>query len=200
MQLRSQIILVLILSLSCQQKKVEESVDFDAAQHFLGNFEQIERDTILLYDGVNKKPNYTYYKGKLLSGKDTSFFYPNKFDRYAKHRTELYACYQFDIDSIKKGLIARTPSEFSPNIPKIYLYSKKLAYLTSYVELFEMYSDTMLPCNVYMISHRDKKGNVKTIEFRTVYFDESKKEPVEDPTSAFMRTYEFKEGLYIPLN
>lgn len=104
----------------------------------LNKFKMVSFDTLkVFYSYDNKK-----FKGKELTLKEAKVFPLGIEENYYGDLSGVFACYRFEIDSTRMGLIARTPSEYESSSVKLFIFDKKTdKILDNYLELGQMFGD-----------------------------------------------------------
>lgn len=104
----------------------------------LKKFKAVSFDTLKVYYRYGDKR----FLGKELTLKETKIFPLGIEENYFGELSGVYACYRFEIDSTRLGLIARTPSEYESSSVKLFIFDKKAdKVLDNYLELGQMFGD-----------------------------------------------------------
>lgn len=104
----------------------------------LNKFKAVSFDTLKVYYDYDDKK----FKGKELTLKEAKIFPLGIEENYFGELSGVYACYRFEIDSTRLGLIARTPSEYESSSVKLFVFDKKAdKLLKNYIELGQMFGD-----------------------------------------------------------
>ena len=104
----------------------------------LKKFKAVSFDTLKVYYRYDDKK----FMGKELTLKETKIFPLGIEENYFGKLSGVYACYRFEIDSTRLGLIARTPSEYESSSVKLFIFDKKAdKVLDNYLELGQMFGD-----------------------------------------------------------
>jgi len=90
--------------------------------------------------GDGAEENYKY-NGVQLDSVDAILFPVDIAKRHFSDPPGLFACFKFKIDSLKTGLIARTPSEYYPTSIKLFIYESSKDTLEEFSELSEFIGD-----------------------------------------------------------
>lgn len=134
--------LFFLLCCSHENSKVTNEVKPKAEKskygHLIDKFETIDIDTFHVYSTYD----YDGFKGIELEFDDVELF-PKEIlsENFPENEIEIYACYRFNIDSSKIGLIARTPSMYAPTSIKLFIYDKKVDSIISFIEVSETWGD-----------------------------------------------------------
>lgn len=137
------ILLTMTLFFSCQeknentQKVAVKTVQKDKYKDLLAKFKNIAIDTLVVYSA---EEDFGKYKGIRIDSLDATLFPENIAKDYLLEH-DIFACYKFDINSSKIGLIARTPSEYVPSSIKLFVYDKTKNTISQYIELAENWGD-----------------------------------------------------------
>jgi hypothetical protein len=118
------------------QKIVPRTLTESKYKKLLSKFKTITIDTIKVYSS----DDYENYKGIRLDSLDAILF-PKEIAEAYFHEQDLYACYKFEINATKIGLLTRTPSMYVPSSIKLFIYNKALDSITEYIELAELWGD-----------------------------------------------------------
>lgn len=130
-----------ILLCSCGEKNKTEKVVARTVQKskyrtLLSKFENISIDTLEIYSSED----FGIYKGVQIDSLDAILFPKEIAEAYFLEH-DIYACYKFDIDSSKIGLIVRTPSMYVPSSIKLFVFDKITDNISEYIELAESWGD-----------------------------------------------------------
>jgi hypothetical protein len=132
----------IVIFFSCNVKpkntqKIEpQTITESKYKKLLSKFKTITIDTIKVYSSID----YENYKGIRLDSLDAILF-PKEIAEAYFDEDDLYACYKFEINSTKIGLLTRTPSMYVPSSIKLFIYNKTLDRITEYIELAEVWGD-----------------------------------------------------------
>lgn len=159
--MKNLIIITLIFLLGCKQSTKNTSSTLIKSEQYLQlltKFKDITFDTLEVYpliDGT-KIEAYKYY-GVALDSADATLFPGNIASAHFNDPPSLFACYKFNIDSSRVGLITRTPSVYFPTSIKLFVYTPKKDTLIEITELAEYLGDAgdLLDVNSWLI----KDGN-----------------------------------------
>jgi hypothetical protein len=102
----------------------------------LSKFKKIDIDTLEIYS----TPDFGIYKGHQIDSLDAILFPKEIAESYLLDH-DIYACYRFNIDSSKIGLIVRTPSMYVSSSIKLFVYNKNSDRISHYIELAESWGD-----------------------------------------------------------
>jgi len=145
----------------------------------LKKFKQVSIDTLKVYSAEDLESNSYKYKGKPLDSVDIALF-PKEISGLYESDSSFYACYQFNIDSTRIGLITRTPSEYISSSIKLFLFDKKADAITNYFELADQWGDAgdALDKTAWIV--RDRKKNIQAF----LWVNETLDNSVEDETDS----------------
>jgi hypothetical protein len=135
-------LLIILMFFSCEKKtkhtqKIVAKKNKDSKyENLLSKFKDISIDTLEVYSSEN----YDNYKGIKMDSVDAILFPKEIAEEYFLEH-DLYACYKFDINSTKIGLLARTPSMYVPSSIKLFFYNKTEDNIKEYIELAESWGD-----------------------------------------------------------
>lgn len=135
-------LLAIVIFTSCnektnnKQKILPKTITVSKYKKLLSKFKTIAIDTLEVYSSED----YGIYKGIRLDSLDAILF-PKEIadDYFIEH--DLYACFKFEINSTKIGLLTRTPSTYVPSSIKLFIYNKTLDNISEYIELAESWGD-----------------------------------------------------------
>jgi len=145
--MKNLILILAIIIFGCENKstnikveksKINENQIESKYKKLLSKFETINVDTFYVYSTYN----YDNFKGKRIEKSEAKLF-PNEIleENFSLDEIDIFACFKFSIDSTKIGLIARTPSMYSPTSIKLFVYDKISDSLISYIEIAEIWGD-----------------------------------------------------------
>ncbi len=135
-------LLIILIFFSCEEKpkhlhKIETEKDKESKyKNLLSKFKDISIDTLKVYSSEN----YDNYRGIKMDSVDAILFPKEIAEEYFLEH-DLYACYKFEINSTKIGLLARTPSMYVPSSIKLFIYNKIEDNIKDYIELAESWGD-----------------------------------------------------------
>ena len=118
------------------QKILPKTIIESKYKKLLSKFITITIDTLKVYSSED----YGNYKGIKLDSLDAILFPKEIAEEYFQEH-DLYACYKFEINSTKIGLLTRTPSMYVPSSIKLFIYNKTLDSISEYIELAESWGD-----------------------------------------------------------
>lgn len=159
--MKNLIIVTLVFLLGCKQSTNNTSsttIKNEQYLQLLTKFKDLTFDTLEVYpliDGT-KANEYKYY-GVELDSSDAILFPNNIATAHFNDPPSLFACYKFNIDSSRVGLIARTASVYYPTSIKLFVYTTNKDTLIEITELAEYLGDAgdLLDVNAWLI----KDGN-----------------------------------------
>lgn len=136
-----------------KQKKSKESLAVESAQlvdsaavekksnyeSILKKFKRISFDTLKVYYDSEE----SFFSGKQLSYKEARFLPVEVYQDYNEGAMSgIFACYQFEIDPNRIGLIARTPSEYESSSIKLFVFDQKADKVKhNWIELGQTFGD-----------------------------------------------------------
>jgi hypothetical protein len=177
---------MLILLCSCGEKNKTEKVVARTVQKskyrtLLSKFENISIDTLEIYSSED----FGIYKGVQIDSLDAILFPKEIAEAYFLEH-DIYACYKFDIDSSKIGLIVRTPSMYVPSSIKLFVFDKITDNISEYIELAESWGDAgdAIEKTSWLIKNPSNKINVLTREI------ESHDHSVEDENDTIVERWD----------
>ena len=134
-------LLILILLFYCKEmnksdQAVNKTIQKSAQLNLLSKFKKIDIDTLEIYS----TPDFGIYKGHQIDSSDAILFPKEIAEAYLLDH-DIYACYRFNIDSSKIGLIVRTPSMYVSSSIKLFVYNKTSDRISHYIELAESWGD-----------------------------------------------------------
>lgn len=133
---------IIIIFFSCEEKPkntgkvVAKTIRDSKYKNLLSKFKNISIDTLEVYSSED----YGKYKGIKIDSLDAILFPKEIVEAYFLEH-DLYACYKFEINSTKIGLLARTPSMYVPSSIKLFIYNKTEDNISEYIELAESWGD-----------------------------------------------------------
>jgi hypothetical protein len=185
------ILLISLLLFGCAQptnnssKKSKKNADYI---RLLSKFKEIVFDTMHVFplsDGMN----YEKYKfnGIQLDSVDAILFPKDIAERHFVDPPGLFACYKFKIDSLRTGLIARTPAEYYPSSIKLFIYTTNKDTLIETIELAQFIGDAgaLRDINSWIFTDSDK-----TIKAFT-WLQDSEDNSVEDEKDTTISTWNY---------
>ena len=138
------IIIISIVLFSCDQKsntiKKDNTtpVKNNKFDKFLKKFKTITIDTFYVYSNYDDKR----FEGIRIDNIEGKLFPKEIIEQnFINHQLDIFACYKFLIDSNRIGLIARTPSEYSPTSIKLFIYDTFTNSIINYIEIAEIWGD-----------------------------------------------------------
>jgi hypothetical protein len=107
-------------------------------ENLLKKYKSINIDTLVIYSMFDDK-KFEGIRINRLEGK----LFPKEIieQNFINHELDIFACYKFNIDTSKIGLITRTPSMYSPTSIKLFIYDINLDAITKYIEVAETWGD-----------------------------------------------------------
>ena len=132
----------IIIFFSCEekpkktQKIVVKTIRDSKYKNLLSKFKNISIDTLEVYSSED----YGKYRGIKMDSLDAILFPKEIAEAYFLEH-DLYACYKFEINPTKIGLLARTPSMYVPSSIKLFIYNKIEDNISEYIELAESWGD-----------------------------------------------------------
>ena len=118
------------------EQAVNQTIKKSTHLKLLSKFKKIDIDFLEIYS----TPDFGIYKGKQIDSLDAILFPKEIADAYLLDH-DIYACYKFNIDSTKIGLIVRTPSMYVSSSIKLFVYNKNSDRISNYIELAESWGD-----------------------------------------------------------
>lgn len=175
--MKNLIIVTLVFLLGCKQSTKNTSSTSNKNEQYLQlltKFKDITFDTLEVYpliDGT-KIEAYKYY-GVELDSADATLFPGNIATAHFNDPPSLFACYKFNIDSSRVGLIARTPSVYYPTSIKLFVYTTNKDTLIEITELAEYLGDAgdLLDVNSWLI--KDGNTNIQVLKWVQESIDNS---------------------------
>jgi hypothetical protein len=154
----------------------------------LSRYKSISFDTLEVFSTSELESNTYKFKGKQLDSADASLF-PNEISKeYFNNAPGLFACYKFNLDSFRVGLITRTPSEYEPSSIKLFLFDIRKDTITDYLELAEFWGDAGDVVNKTSWLLKDKKNKYKSFIRENQSYDHSA-EDEKDTTVDYVDYY-----------
>ena len=158
-----------MLLFSCGKRKERENIVATTVQKskyqiLLSKFENIPIDTL----EINSSEDFGIYKGIQIDSLDAILFPKDIAEAYFLEH-DIYACYKFDIDSSKIGLIARTPSMYVPSSIKLFVFDKIADHISEYIELSEIWGDDgdAIEKTSWLFKNPKNKINILTREIQS---------------------------------
>lgn len=163
------LLFLIILFSGCEEKpkntndKVTKTGQESKYKNLLSQFKTISIDTLEVYSSED----YGKYKGIKIDSTDAVLF-PKEIAEAYFIEPDIYACYKFDINPSRIGLIARTPSMYVPSSIKLFVYNKIDDTISEYIELAESWGDAgdSLEKTSWLIKNKDNGINtlIRTVE------------------------------------
>ena len=124
----------------------------------LSKYKDISFDTLKVFSSEKLESNQYMFKGTQLDSVDVKLF-PKEFAEQYFYDHGFYACYKFSMDSIKVGLITRTPSTYEPSSIKLFILDKQRETITNYFELAETVGDAgdMMDKTSWLVKGKNNK-------------------------------------------
>jgi hypothetical protein len=130
-----------LLSIACNELATSSRAKSSKYEHLLSKFKDISFDTLEVYSmGEGGEKNYKY-EGVQLDSIDAVLFPVEIARAHFIDPPGLFACFKFKIDSVRSGLIARTPSEYAPTSIKLFVYYSNKDTLLENTELAQYIGD-----------------------------------------------------------
>jgi hypothetical protein len=168
--------ILLALSLACNQSTTSSVARVSKYEHLLSKFKEISFDTLEVYSmGEEGEKNYKY-NGVQLDSVDAVLFPTEIAKAHFMDPPGLFACFKFNIDSARTGLIARTPSEYYPSSIKLFIYESVKDTLEEFSELAEYIGDEGVVRDVNSWLFKDSSNNVQAF----TWIHDSEDNSVED--------------------
>ncbi|MDF3026116.1 MAG: hypothetical protein K0S23_423 [Fluviicola sp.] len=148
----------------------------------LKKFKIISFDTLkVFYDYENN-----LFEGKELTSQEAKFLPMEIYHNYNGQLSGVFACYQFEIDSTRIGLIARTPSEYESSSVKLFIFdTERDKAEKNYIELGQTFGDA--GDGLYKASwlFKTKKKEIHSLGYRYQSYDHS----VDDPSDSVVEEW-----------
>jgi hypothetical protein len=125
----------------------------------LKKFDNISIDTLKVFSSED----FGNFKGRELDSLDVILFPKEIAEAHFIDPPGLFACYKFQIDSDRIGLIARTPSEYVPSSIKLFVFNKLKDEITNYIELAESWGDAGDALEKTSWLFRNKDNNIQSL-------------------------------------
>lgn len=181
---------ILILLSSCSQEETkQQQADTQKESKFkilLVKYQEISFDTLQVFSSGELQNKQYRFKGTQLDSAEVSLFPPSLSEQYC-YDHGFFACYKFSIDSIKTGLITRTPSTYEPSSIKLLLFDKQKDSITDYIELAETFGDAGDFAEKTSWLFRDEQKNYKNFMFYQRSYDNS----VDDEKDTTVQTWNY---------
>lgn len=182
-------ILTVVFILSCNSNKQNEPVVQKKPSKYLNllkKYKAVSIDTFKVYSSDDIEVNSFKFKGRLLDSADIMLL-PEAFRGLSPKDSSLYACYKFELDSTRTGLITRTPSEYWPSSIKLFILDKKADTIFNYIELAELWGDAgdVMTKTGWII--KDKQKNIQTL----LSVNETHYNSAEDETDSTFQSHDY---------
>ncbi|MEO7983842.1 MAG: hypothetical protein ABI688_07155 [Bacteroidota bacterium] len=198
-------ILLAFALLACKHasKKIEAfSPVSEKYSRLLSKFKEISIDTFAVMSMRENNTGEYQYNGVPLDSSDAILFPEHISSAHFSAPPGLFACYKFSIDSLRTGLIARTPSEYSPTSVKLFIYTPGRDTLIQGAELAEFSGDAGAFIDINSWIFKDADKNVKAFIWSVDGTDNSVENPKDTTISITNHFYFYtvSSGKYDTLN
>jgi hypothetical protein len=152
----------------------------------LTKYKDISFDTLHVFSSTELESNRYKFKGTQLDSADVLLFPKELAEQYVNDNG-YFACYKFSIDSMRTGLITRTPSTYEPSSIKLLILDKRKDTIVDFIELAETFGDAGDVAE--KISWLFKDNNKKYKAF--MWVEESHDNSVDDEKDTTIQTWNY---------
>ena len=186
-------LIVIVSFFSCDQTNTKQQKSATTPtqkeskyKKLLTKYKDLSFDTLKVFSSDDLESKKYKFKGKRLDSSEVLLL-PKELSEQYINDNGYFACFKFPIDSIRTGLITRTPSTYEPSSVKLLILDIQEDRITDFIELAETFGDAgdMAEKTSWLFKDNNKKYKA------FMWYEESHDNSAEDEKDTTVQTWDY---------